>query len=64
MTLPGFTAEASLSRTAERYRLRGTSNPGATRERVVPQACACGWVSGWGWVCYCAPGPHGGPPLQ
>jgi hypothetical protein len=32
MTLPGFTAEASLLRTAERYRMRGTPNPRSLSE--------------------------------
>jgi hypothetical protein len=64
MTLPGFTAEASLIKAPERYRMRGTPNERGTRDGVVPQACACGWNPYWGWVCYCAPGPHGGPPLQ
>lgn len=41
MNMPGFTAEASLPKTGERYRILGTLNPSPSHETVVPQYC--GW---------------------
>ena len=43
MTMPGFTAEASLPATAGGYRMFVTHNLSVTGE-VVPQ---CYWVCGW-----------------
>jgi hypothetical protein len=40
--LPGFTAEASLPTTAERYRMVGTRDPNASQGTVVP-AAFCYW---------------------
>ena len=36
--MPGFTAEASLSTAAERYRAFGAVGPDASRGGVVPQS--------------------------
>jgi hypothetical protein len=40
--MPGFTAEASLPKTAEHYRLHGTPAPDATDGRIVPQLSFAG----------------------
>jgi hypothetical protein len=39
MNLPGFTAEASLYRTGERYKLEGVGANGARTQAVIPQIC-------------------------
>lgn len=50
--LPGFTAEASLSITAERHRMLGARDPNANRGKVVPQSCNLDCVEGYCiWRC-------------
>ena len=56
--LPGFTAEASLPNTAERYRLLGAPDPDASDGKVVPQMMRCYWEchgGHCGWYCYGTP---------
>ena len=47
MRIPGFTAEASLKRTSEGYRMTLTPT---TEERVVPQMF-CHPTPGGGYIC-------------
>jgi hypothetical protein len=46
LRMPGFTAEASLPKSLEPYRMLGTLNPSATQGEVVPQIC-----DGARWMC-------------
>jgi hypothetical protein len=55
LRMPGFTAEASLSKSREPYRMLGTLNP-PNATQVVPQMCAggryvCEWYLGE-QICY------------
>jgi hypothetical protein len=53
--MPGFTAEATLSNTAERYRLFGTPDLDASNGKVDPQVrrCYCECHAGdCGWYGY------------
>ncbi len=45
MSMPGFTAEASLHRTSESYRGAGTFDPLAGAAKVVPQQCFQGFCN-------------------
>jgi hypothetical protein len=56
MRSPGFTAEASLFKTQEPYRLIGAWAGGSGGQAVIPQACTC--IS-FGFACLCC----GVPPL-
>ena len=44
MRLPGFSAEASLYQTSERYHVTGILGTPAATGLVLPQ-----WPFGWGW---------------
>lgn len=53
MTMPGFTAEAGLSRTAALWRTEASA-PAADREaRVEPQFCICPPGGAYCTCCYC-----------
>jgi hypothetical protein len=53
VNMPGFTAEASLPTTDERYQMLGTLDPDASHGRVVPQFCYRDCVGGYCiWRCY------------
>jgi hypothetical protein len=57
-SMPGFTAEASLSNTVGRYRLLGTPDPYASHGKIVPQVRRCYWechAGDCGWYCYGTP---------
>jgi hypothetical protein len=41
MTIPGFTAEASLYRTSEGYRLAAATSSPVEGQLVIPQATRC-----------------------
>jgi hypothetical protein len=60
MSFPGFTAEASLFKTDEPYRLIGDRAGGSGRQAVIPQAFSC-VDQGNGFCLYLIPGPFGGP---
>jgi len=50
MSLPGFTAEASLFKTEEHYRLIGAWAGGNAGQAVIPQFCTC-FNLGVGYLC-------------
>jgi len=52
MSIPGFTAEASLSRTAEGYRVSTAFVIQSDRGSVVPQWC---WTDSAGTTCCVTP---------
>jgi hypothetical protein len=58
MKMPEFTAEASLPKTGEPYRILGTMNPSTRGGEVVPQHCElyCD-ADNCFWVCRGRPGP-------
>jgi len=58
MSFPGFTAEASLFKTQEPYRLIGALAGGSGRQAVIPQATSC-IDQGMGYCLYCGVGPLG-----
>ena len=58
MTIPGFTAEASIYKTSERYHMVRTPGVVADRGEVVPQYCYsprpgtfCCYSPWFGWTC-------------
>ena len=55
MSMPGFTAEASLPEKMERYRMAGARGLDANRGKVVPQVRFCMRVCEGGdcyWKCW------------
>jgi hypothetical protein len=61
MNIPGFTAEASLYQTSERYQMVGVPNVPVDGREVRPQlrhplcrtsgAVTCCWTPWYGWQC-------------
>lgn len=64
MNMPGFTAEASLYQTSERYQQQATGNirsdAGVVPAQLGGLDCVCLYVGGQ-WQCFCEPGPDFGP---
>jgi len=59
MSIPGFTAEASVYTSGEVYQGEGTRVPGTRQAGVVPQCCelVCGIFNGkYRCHLYCHPG--------
>ena len=56
MPMPGFTAEASLSRTTVLWKTEGAAPAMAGEARVVPQFCFCNPSNSYCTCCICAPG--------
>jgi len=63
MNMPRFTAEASLPKTREPYRMLRTLNPSASHGEVVPQLRLCQWECD-DYTCWlnCHKGRVGGGP--
>jgi hypothetical protein len=56
MRIPGFTAEASLYRTGERFRAAGAYGREADGRRIItPQwyGCYCRPINSWSSICAC-----------
>jgi len=53
MRIPGFTAEASLFKTDESYRLMGAWAGGVDAQAVIPQQICC--YQEWGQCLICTP---------
>ncbi len=58
MNMPGFTAEASIYQTSERYQMPGVLHALTDGRQVMPQFCYspspgifCCWILGLGWQC-------------
>jgi len=58
MSFPGFTAEASLFKTQEPYRLIGAWAGGSGGQAVIPQQIQC-WPLLGGSMCVCCNMPSG-----
>jgi hypothetical protein len=56
VTMPGFTAEASLARTAALWNTEGAVPVAAREARVVPQFCFVQPGGYYATCCVCAPG--------
>ena len=63
MNIPGFTAEASLYETSDRYQVVGVPNVPPDGREVVPQlrpqtycrtsgGVTCCWTPWYGWQCF------------
>lgn len=64
MSLPGFTAEASLYQTSDRYQQQSIGNirsdTGVVLAQLGVRDCVCLYIGGQ-WQCFCEPGLDFGP---